>query len=124
MNGRPSDVKGKRDYMKNQSERAAIITEIQHLVPPGSPEPTDPGIISALKERTARLIEAYKADGKLLEDPLDAARNRTIYLYEAELNNLLAGKTVLITGGAGCVGQTLINKLRSFPVQRIVSLDI
>jgi nucleoside-diphosphate-sugar epimerase len=110
--------------MNIQSQRAGIITEMQRLVPPGSPEPTDPMTLRALVGLTSQLIDTFHAEGKLLEDPLATSRSRTIHLYEDRIRSIVAGKTVLVTGGAGCVGQHLISILRSFPLRRVISVDL
>ncbi|MBD2090549.1 polysaccharide biosynthesis protein [Microcoleus sp. FACHB-1515] len=103
--------------------KSAIVEAIQALVPPGSPEPQDPQTIAALQELTVKLVEAYQADGMLQADPFEEVWERGIYLYEAEVRDRLAGKTVLVTGGEGCVGQALIQKLVQLGAGKIVSVD-
>lgn len=107
----------------NLSNKAAIVEAIQTLVPPGSPEPQDPSTIAALQDLTLKLIEAYQTAGMLHSDPFEEVWERNIYLYEAEVRDRLAGKTVLVTGGEGCVGQALIQKLIRLGAGRIVSAD-
>jgi FlaA1/EpsC-like NDP-sugar epimerase len=105
------------------TKKAEIIKQIQQVVPPGLPEPQDPEILTTLQTLTAELIEAYKAEGQLQEDPFGDVRNRTIHLYEPEVTNQLKGKVVLVTGGEGCVGSDLVKKLVELGVQRVVSVD-
>jgi len=105
------------------TKKAEIIKKIQQVVPPGLPEPQDPEILTTLQTLTAELIEAYKAEGQLQEDPFGDVRNRTIHLYEPEVTNQLKGKVVLVTGGEGCVGSDLVKKLVELGVQRVVSVD-
>ncbi|HEY9901824.1 MAG TPA: polysaccharide biosynthesis protein [Candidatus Sericytochromatia bacterium] len=105
------------------TRKAEIIKRIQQVVPPGSPEPQDPEVLVTLQTLTADLIEAYKAEGQLQEDPFGDVRSRSIHLYESEVASQLKGKVVLVTGGEGCVGSDLVKKLVELGVQRVVSVD-
>ncbi len=105
------------------TRKAEIIKQIQQLVPPGSLEPQAPEVLAKLQTLTAALIEAYKAEGQLREDPFADVRDRTIRLYEAEVSSRLKDKVVLVTGGEGCVGSYLVKKLIELGVERIVSVD-
>ncbi len=105
------------------SKKAEIIKQIQQLVPPGTPEPQEPELLATLQTLTAQLIEAYKAEGQLEEDPFGDVRHRKIHLYESEVASQLQGKTVLVTGGEGCVGSDLVKRLIELGVQRVVSVD-
>ena len=103
--------------------KAEIIDRIQQLVPPGSPEPQDPEILAALQTLTAQLIRAYQADGQLESEPFNDVRDRTIYLYASAVKSKIRGKTILITGGEGCVGSFLIEKLLELGATKIISAD-
>ena len=103
--------------------KAEIIDRIQRLVPPGSPEPQDPEILAALKTLTAQLITAYQADGQLENEPFTDVRDRSIHLYASACSNKIKGKTILITGGEGCVGSFLIEKLLILGATNIISAD-
>ncbi|MEG3911427.1 polysaccharide biosynthesis protein [Microcoleus sp. w2-18bC1] len=103
--------------------KAEIIERIQQLVPPGSPEPQDPEILAALKTLTAQLIAAYQADGQLESEPFSDVRGRTIHLYASAVTSQIKGKTILITGGEGCVGRFLIAKLLELGATKIISAD-
>lgn len=105
------------------TRKAEIIKRIQQLVLPGSPEPNDPEIIATLQSLTADLIEAYKAEGQLEDDPFGDVKNRTIKLYKNEVSSQLQGKVVLVTGGEGCVGNFLVEKLVELGANRIASVD-
>jgi nucleoside-diphosphate-sugar epimerase len=100
-----------------------VIEQMQRLVPPGSPPPQDSAILSQLSGLTQDLIRAYQSSGRLAEDPFYDAWTRPLYLYESEIRSLLAGKTALVTGGEGCVGAHLIDKLVALGAQRVVSVD-
>ncbi|MGG6296780.1 polysaccharide biosynthesis protein [Leptolyngbya sp. AN02str] len=103
--------------------KSALIAEMQQLVPPGSPEPTDPAILDKLKDLTQRLIRAYQADGGLQGDPFDDAWTRNIHLYETEVQTRLTGKRVLVTGGEGYVGRHLIERIATLGAVRVASVD-
>ena len=103
--------------------KAEIIDRIQQLVPPGSPEPKDPEILAALQTLTAQLIKAYQADGQLESEPFSDVRDRTIHLYASAVKSKIKGKTILITGGEGCVGKFLIEKLLELGATNIISVD-
>ncbi|MEG4089462.1 polysaccharide biosynthesis protein [Microcoleus sp. Pol12B4] len=105
------------------ASKAEIIDCIQQLVPPGSPEPQHPEIIGALQTLTAQLIRAYQADGQLESEPFSDVRGRTIHLYASAISSQIKGKTILITGGEGCVGRFLIAKLLELGATKIISAD-
>ncbi|MEG4204093.1 polysaccharide biosynthesis protein [Microcoleus sp. Pol7_A1] len=105
------------------ASKAEIIDRIQQLVPPGSPEPQDPEILAALQTLTAQLIAAYQADGQLESEPFSDVRDRTIHLYASAVSSQIKGKSILITGGEGCVGSFLIAKLLELGATKIISAD-
>lgn len=97
--------------------KAAIIKDIQQLVPPGSGEPQCAKVIANLQVLTTKLIQSYLAVGKLTEDPFSDVWNRQIHLYTAEISSLVYEKVVLVTGGEGCVGVQLIKRLAQLGVK-------
>ena len=105
------------------ASKAEIIDRIQQLVPPGSGEPKDPEILAGLQTLTAKLIAAYKADGQLENDPFADVRDRFVHLYAPAVSSKLKGKTILVTGGEGCVGNFLIEKLLELGANQIISAD-
>ncbi len=111
-----------KEVFENAS-KAEIIDRIQQLVPPGSPEPQDPEILAALQTLTAQLIRAYQADGQLESEPFSDVRDRTIHLYASAVRSKIKAKTILITGGEGCVGSFLIEKLLELGATKIISAD-
>lgn len=105
------------------TRKAEVIKRIQELVPPGLPEPQEPEVLATLRNLTIELIEAYKAEGQLEEDPFADVRNRTIHLYTSEVREKLQGKVALVTGGEGCVGSDLVEKLVELGAKRVISVD-
>lgn len=105
------------------TKKAEIIKRIQQVVLPGKPEPQESEVLTVLQTLTAELIEAYKAEGQLEEDPFGDVRHRRIHLYEDEVASQLQGKVVLVTGGEGCVGNDLVKRLVELGVERVISVD-
>jgi FlaA1/EpsC-like NDP-sugar epimerase len=105
------------------TKKAEVIKRLQKLVPPGSPEPHEPEILAQLRALTVELIEAYKAEGQLEDDPFSDVRDRTIHLYTSEVSEQLKGKVALVTGGEGCVGSDLVKKLVELGIKQVISVD-
>lgn len=105
------------------TKKAEVIKRLQQLVPPGSSEPQDPEVLAKLRTLTVELIEAYRAEGQLAEEPFSDVRNRTIHLYTSEVSEQLQGKVALVTGGEGCVGSDLVKKLVELGAKRVISVD-
>ena len=105
------------------NSKTTIIQRIQKVVPQGSPEPTSPETLASLQQLTDELIQIYKAEGKLLDNPFTDVWNRTIHLYRSEVSGKLQGKVVLVTGGEGCVGSALTKELITLGAKGVVSVD-
>jgi len=105
------------------TKKAEVIKRLQELVPSGSPEPHDPAVLAKLRTLTVELIEAYKAEGQLEDDPFADVRDRTIQLYTSEVSEQLKGKVALVTGGEGCVGSDLVKKLVELGAKHVISVD-
>lgn len=78
--------------------------------------------IAALRELTRELIAAKP------EAPAEYARflgikRRALCLPEAELARRLRGASILVTGGTGCIGSTLVAELAAREPRRLVSLS-
>lgn len=76
-----------------------------------------------LTKLTRELINMYDQQGRLDGDPFSPTRLRKLSLPFDAINTLLKDSTVLITGGLGCVGTTLLQELVKFDVKKIVILD-
>ena len=109
--------------MQSSLSSQEIIQQMQRLVLPGSPEPTDPNVLEQLRSLTQALIQAYQRGGRLQDDPFGEARTRPVRLFEAEVRARLRGKVVLVTGGEGYVGSCLIARLLELGIAHIVSVD-
>jgi nucleoside-diphosphate-sugar epimerase len=109
--------------MRDMETAADIIARIGLAVPPGSPLPFQESAQSELRTLTRRLIESYLRDGRASSDPFADTRTRTIHCYEGEIHDLLRGKAVLVTGGAGCVGRALIAALPRYDPLKVICVD-
>ena len=59
-----------REPLLAAAKKAELIKDLQQMLPPGSPEPQDSTIIAIVKTLTTAMIQAYKSEGKLQDDPL------------------------------------------------------
>jgi len=103
--------------------RLEIVEAIRQLVPPGSPEPRDPALLTQLQRLTRTLINEYKSAGRLSVDPFAQVAERQLQLCKKQAVELLSKKTVLVTGGLGCVGRNLIPQLLALGARRVISVD-
>ena len=100
------------------------IARLQQIFPAGRGFPADEGVLENLRNETSRLIECYLDEGRAECDPFADARHREIHCYEPEIGDVLRGRVVLVTGGAGCVGRKMLAALPRFAPERIVCVDI
>lgn len=102
------------------SARQRALDALLALAPPGGPPPADPAVLARARELTKELVAAY---GEWLnEDPFEGVYEREVPVLDG-VDGALAGRTVLVTGGEGFVGATLIRRLTELPVKRIISID-
>jgi NAD(P)-dependent dehydrogenase (short-subunit alcohol dehydrogenase family) len=99
-----------------------IIARIFELVPPGSPDPQDESVLAELRTLAASLVDLAKVSGKII-DPFQAIYDRQISTPTSELQAMIAGQVVLVTGGEGHIGQELISELQKYQPKTIVSVD-
>jgi NADP-dependent 3-hydroxy acid dehydrogenase YdfG len=105
------------------AHKRQIIKAMQRLVPPHTSAPDCPEVLAKLTALTTDLIRAYQSEGKLREHPFTEAAARRIYLYEEQISTQIRDRTVVVTGGEGCVGQTLMEPLLALGAKRVVSID-
>jgi len=88
-----------------------------------SPEINKPAVYLQLQGLTKQLINLYNYDGRLEENPFTPTTRRKLSLPQAQLEYLLKNKTCMVTGGLGCVGSCLVNKLLEMEVGQVIILD-
>ena len=101
---------------------SGIIQLMRSVAPPGRPRLNEE-TARRLRELTRELIAA-KPDATAEHDRFLAMRDRGLVLppgREAELAGRLRGRTVLVTGGTGCIGSTLLGRLDELGAGRLVS---
>ena len=100
-----------------------MTSRMQQVLPPGMDNPSSQDVLQELRQLTEQLIACYWQAGRLGADPFEDVRGRENHVQEAEVRDALKGCTVLVIGGAGCVGSVLSSALGRFQPRRIVCLD-
>jgi len=98
-----------------------IIAAMRSAAPPGLSAP-DPAALAELRRLTAELAVAMPASIRESERYLAIGRRRIIGV-DAEIGGWLEGLAVLVTGGTGCIGSTLIGELAALGAGRVVSVS-
>ena len=99
-----------------------VIAAMQATAPAGRSRPAD-SATGKLRSLTADLIAARPA--ALAEaERFRATATRTIPLDPAEQEDWLAGRTILVTGGTGCIGSALLPLLDKAAPSRLVSVSL
>jgi nucleoside-diphosphate-sugar epimerase len=101
---------------------AELIGEIRRAAPPGQPR-LDAASRARLGELTAALL-AVRPDSVAELDRYLAVRRRGIALPAGRAGADVRGRTVVVTGGSGCVGTALLRELARLRPGRLVSVAI
>lgn len=104
------------------NSRAATVAALRSAVPPGLPSlaPTDLAVLDRL---TAHLLDAVGDVGHQELRRFEAIKDRHLDVDTAALDLAHRGKTVLVTGGTGCIGSSLLAELRKFGPRHLVSFS-
>jgi len=103
------------------SRVSEVIEAMERAVPAGKAD-LDPAEVARLHELTQELIAA-KPEAAAEYARFLGVRRRGLCLPERELRERLGGATVLVIGGTGCIGSTLIGQLARRHPGRVVSLS-
>ena len=98
-----------------------IIEAMACAVPTGKPN-LDQADLARLRELTGELMAA-KPEAAAEYARFLAVKQRGLCLPEAELAERLAGATVLVTGGTGCIGSMLMAQLAQRRPSRLVCVS-
>ncbi len=88
-----------------------------------SPNVGDADCYGELVHYTQQIVEFYKDQGRLDEDPLLSSRTRELSLPREKLSRQLKDAVCLVSGGLGCIGSSLVKELLEFDVREIIVLD-
>jgi nucleoside-diphosphate-sugar epimerase len=100
----------------------AIINEMRAAVAPGQQD-LDAAAVSRLRELTAQLVAGRREEARTEYERFLSVIKRELCLPKDRLADRLDGAVILVTGGTGCVGSTLITQLAAFRPARIVSVS-
>ncbi|WP_432708072.1 polysaccharide biosynthesis protein [Pedobacter sp.] len=100
-----------------------MINSIYNKIWEYSPEINNPSAYLQLQRLTRQLINIYNNEGRLEENPFTPTTRRKLSLPRVELEYLLKDQTCMVTGGLGCVGSCLVNKLLELGVRQVVIVD-
>ena len=98
-----------------------IITAIHAAAPEGRA-----GLSERERAELQNLSEALKAALPSAVDEVrrfEGIRHRSVGVDDGELRGWLAGKTVLVTGGTGCIGSVLLRQIAGHGPARVVSVS-
>jgi nucleoside-diphosphate-sugar epimerase len=100
---------------------AEIILAMREAAPAGR-ESLAEGPTRELQGLTRELMAAMP-DALAERERFDSIRERGVPLDAAELTSWLEGKTVLVTGGTGCIGSKLLAEVARYNPGRLVSVS-
>jgi NAD(P)-dependent dehydrogenase (short-subunit alcohol dehydrogenase family) len=98
-----------------------IISAMREAAPPGRAVLSE-SELARLQDLTIALRAAMPAAAQEVRR-FEGLRSRDVRIHAADLSGWLAGKTVLVTGGTGCIGTTLLAQLAGRGPGRLVSVS-
>ena len=99
-----------------------IIGKMRAAVAPGQRD-LDEGSVRLLNEATSLLLEARRGEAIAEYERFLGVAKRELSLPRDKLAARLDGAVILVTGGTGCIGSTLISQLAALKPARIVSMS-
>ena len=106
----------------NSVSRVSDVIEAIERAVPARKTNLDQAEVTRLRKLTSELIAA-KPEAAAEYARFLGVRQRGLCLPEAELGRRLGGATVLVTGGTGCIGSTLMAELARREPRRLVSVS-
>lgn len=94
---------------------------LRQAAPPGRATLPAAATVSRLRGLTAELLAA-RPQARDEHRRFAAVRHRSISPPYGPVSRAVAGRTVLVTGGTGCIGQELLHQLAALRPARLVSL--
>jgi Predicted nucleoside-diphosphate sugar epimerases len=102
--------------------RATVIAEMQRIAPPGQ-DSLDSVTHERLRALTDALLSVDNGQAAAEHNRFNSVKQRGLELSTDRLHEQLAGKTILVTGGTGCIGTALLEELRQFNPGRVISVS-
>src|SRR5882757_3803683 len=102
-------------------ETVGEIINCMRVIAPAGQTALDQEVLKRLRELTQTLIEVKEGAGQEHARFLGIGQ-RGLCLPEAELSGWLSGATVLVTGGTGCIGSTLMAQIAARGPGRLVGV--
>ena len=90
---------------------------------PAGFSPWSAEIAAELGARTATLLDLRRDEARAAFGRFDATRDRRRSLDTVEVGRHHRGATILVTGGTGCIGSSLLRELATFAPARLVSIS-
>lgn len=102
--------------------REDLVVALSAAVPPGQDELSQ-AQIDALMSPTAALVDIAGVPAREEYLRFRALSGRGLTVDDEATGSAHAGRTVLVTGGTGCIGSTLLAELARLPIARLVSVS-
>jgi hypothetical protein len=99
-----------------------ILDEMRSVAPPQQASLDEP-TRKRLTELTSELL-ADRPDGITELQRYLSISHRAVTLPERQVAAALRGRSVVVTGGSGCIGTTLLKQIRRLCAARVISADI
>lgn len=109
------------NQLNQQLTKRALLTEMGRVAPLGQMS-LRPDTLNRLRSLTSSLLDIAGDEGLRERERFLAVAKRGISLQEENIADAVSGRTILITGGNGLMGTTLIQDLSPFNPGRIVSV--
>jgi NAD(P)-dependent dehydrogenase (short-subunit alcohol dehydrogenase family) len=101
--------------------RSELVAALRQVAPPGL-ERVDAGRLARLRAITRELVELTDAPGEQCEQ-FEAQRLRGLPVQVPLLREQVAGRTIVVTGGTGCIGTALLEELQDLSPARVISVS-
>lgn len=102
--------------------RSEIVSEMQRIAPPGQDILEKPAI-ERLRSLTRGILAVNSSRIVSEHNRFNSVRDRGLELDDKRVLQFIKGKNILVTGGTGCIGASLISDLAQFEPNRLVSLS-
>ena len=108
--------------MNVDQSRDEAIARLTAAVPAGKPELTADDL-AALRDPTRHLVRVAGEAGRAELDRFRRLQHRRIILDPRAIENSHVNQTIVVTGGSGCIGSSLLAELTELQPARLVSIS-